>query len=116
MKLAQYIPFVEGISPAGLIIAGIVIGAVGAPFLKKGLHNLAVGLVGGTLAAGRLVSRSVHEHAGWWGSVVEEARARRESRLAEKRGAAGSGAAAPDTAGGAEPGEGGWTFNTDTVH
>lgn len=116
MRVAQYVPFVEGMSPAGLIIAGVVLGVVAGPLLKRGLRGLAVGLAGGTAVAGRRLKDGINGRAGWWGSVWEEARARHESKMAAKRtveAGAPAGAAVGDSNAAAEPG---WTFETNGIH
>lgn len=87
--MRRYAALAKGMSPAGWVVAGLVVGSVGAPLVikgleesKKGLRGLAVSMVSVTLSAGRHLENYAKRQGDWWNSVVEEARTRHEHKKA----------------------------------
>lgn len=81
MRLTPYLSTMEGLSPAGLVIAGAIAGAIAAPYLKKGLKKIPGGLSNNFTTAGHRLKKMATSQTKWWNGVVSEAKSRRKTKM-----------------------------------
>lgn len=68
----------EELSPLGLLAAGLAVGAVTTPAVRKGLRGIAVGLVKGALAISEEARETSSNARQGWSQLVEEVKQERQ--------------------------------------
>lgn len=75
----------EGVSPLGVLVAGLAIGTVGLPVLKKGLRALTLVTAKGVVTVADQVKDAGEKLGQEWNQVVTEVGTQREKRRAAVR-------------------------------
>jgi hypothetical protein len=80
MKLIRPEALLEGVSPWGLLAAGLIIGT-SLPVVRKGLRGLFVGMVKGVLLVGDELQGMAQKTTREWSELIEQAKQERNQKI-----------------------------------
>jgi len=80
MRLIRPEALLEGVTPWGLLAAGLVIGT-SLPVVRKGLRGLCVGMVKGALLVGDGMQGIAQKTTREWSGLIEQAKQERNQKI-----------------------------------
>ena len=70
----------EGVSPWGLLVGGVLVGTAGLPMVRKVLRSLAVGVMKGGLKVGEEMKKLSQKMSREWAELIEEVKEKKTKK------------------------------------